>query len=281
MAKCKYCGNYVADEMYAQNNGMCNLCIRTAQGEDDLIIQKKEIIVTEEMRRAERAERELRRLKECGFDPKEYEGKTIDEYTFPPFIKYSVVDYSECGRALLLNPERANVRNVGLMIFDGLVFSFFACIGIGTAVYFFYALIFDMKGADFGAMVFLLVFSLFWNVSTYFLLGRKFFRHFQGGGAWVLLANDHIECCNAKMFNSKKSKKYYFDNIDIFYTRECNNDVTTNLVRISPQGIEEVVAKKAFRIEMENEQEGRFLEAFLKWYVQSKGVGGFGSGQKA
>ena len=39
MAKCKICGNYVADEMYNLNNGMCDLCVRTAQGDDDLIVE--------------------------------------------------------------------------------------------------------------------------------------------------------------------------------------------------------------------------------------------------
>ena len=301
MATCKYCGNYVADEMYEQNNGMCDLCIRTAQGEDDLIITPKRkdkllneptFELTKEQIRDARLRNEEKWRKDFGFEIDKYENKSFNQYTFPNFIKYEVIDYN-AEQALLIMPEKSDEKpSIFWIVVDGLKYFFFALLGL-VPVPFIFMIIFSGEKGTGPALAFLMAFFLFWSIGAYVRLGRKFFRHFKKDG-WVLITNDHFECCHGRHFDSKKAKKYYFDNVDIFYREDYKKFYVRNsygirsrkkpnrcYVRIMPQGIGGPVVKQTFDLEVANGRVGRFVEAFLKWYVQSKGVGGFGSGRQS
>ena len=276
MARCKYCGNFVEDYLYEQNNGMCNLCIRTAQGEDDLIVAPKE----REMELAgfteATSDASLRKdyEKTGGFESKKYENKSLREYTFPAFLKSGVIN-NNGEPALLITTIKSHEIASKLTVFcDGIFFSFFALLGLLPVVLIFMAASSGEKDIWI-VILFLLAFALFWNIPTYITLGRKFFRHFKKGD-WILLTNDHFECCHGRQFNIKKTKPYYFDNIKISNKIEGDKYRRVYYVKISPPGL----FKGAFKLEVPSGKDGHFVEAFLKWYINSKSVGGFGSGQK-
>ena len=278
MARCKYCGNFVEDYLYEQNNGMCNLCIRTAQGEDDPLVVRAE---PEPMPAPKVVEVE----NPFAFKPKMFDGKSIEEYDFQGVISSEIVDCPDTkeGKALLLTTHKElfgaaeKVKAILPPVLISLLFvpfSFFPlCLFIAELTKVPFAN-FKLTGDNplgflaFSLVGFGLTFLVLWNgiVKNFWIFD------------WVLLKDNCIECYRGHKFNFKKSDKYYFDDIAAFYT-DNDGGKGTHLytVEISQPSTDLGLKRHAFVMDVESGIDAEYWQEFLNWYIKRNCVGGFGS----
>lgn len=277
MAKCKICGNYVADEMYNLNNGMCDLCVRTAQGDDDLIV---EIPVETQVnpRAQEILARRAKEEEKYTFNCKNFEGKSIREYTFPDFIASKVVS----GEGFATSEALLLTTHLGITAFEiviSIIIGFFLLPFVGVGVYFTGMQIYDLvcyflgTGArDLGNILPMLAFICVWDTMVYLfvyaLILKSLFIY-----DWVLLKNDGIECYSGHSFKSKKAKKYKFQDLDVQLAIESGNKTVSYYVDFTDRHDHSFFHKKKFRLKVSMDREGRYWVDFLRWF-QSRSYGG-------
>ena len=266
MAKCRCCGNPMTDEAFALNNGMCEICVRTALGEDDPLIIRKE---PEPMPEPDVVEIE----NPFAFKPLQFEGKSIEEYDFQGLISKDVIDCPDTkdGKALLLttHKELTQSEKIKVIVPSVLIAAFLCAFGAAP-------LAFAGSSEPF-AWIWLIVFGGFGLFGLWNGIVKKLWVF-----DWVLLKDNSIECCRGRKFNSNRSDKYYFDDIAAFYTKnDQGKGAVFYNVEISQPSKDMTMTRHAFKMDVESQLEAEYWQGFLNWYIKSKCVGGFGSGQKA
>ena len=268
MARCKSCGNTMSDEAFVLNNGMCDLCVRSTQGEDDpLVIQTIPRPETEAAIAAQN--------NPYWFKPEQFEGKSIEDYDFHGML-FSRVDCpeNEYGKALLLTTHRelSDSEKAKSYISTGLISLFFSIPGI----YFLHLFAEEITKVPaggvsgdnnpykllIGVVIFLaLVVFILWNN----IVKKIVFLE------WVLLKDNCIECSRGPKFNPNKSDKYYFDDIGVFKTEDKGGrGAEFYYVEISQPSKDLNISRHAFKIEVENRMQAEYWDGFLNWYIKSK-----------
>lgn len=276
MAKCKFCGNYVADEAYVLNNGMCDLCLRSANGEDDPLVIKQEDVV-ERQREQERQAMLLANEEKDKFHPKDFEGKSIHEYKFPNFISFEIVECEDTAthEALLLTTHQPMTTiDIVITVVIGLFLSPFVAAAIGLTGYVIYLLVKWWQGN--GNLIEAIPFAVFlciWDTSVFVFVYKLILRRVYIFD-WVLLKDNGIECYVGHKFNSKKAKRYEFNNLDVRVVEKSGNRSTRYWIELSKKDAGTGVFKKSSRMEVGMKPEGEYWENFLKWYIQSRSYGG-------
>ena len=284
MAKCKLCGNAMTDEMYAMNNGMCDLCLRSANGEDDPIVASQEAPVKfsslQDRINDARAWRDELGEKEK-FHPEEFEGKSIGEFKFPDFIVPKVVYCADSlnGEALLLTRHHPfSTVDIVIIFLMGMVFFPFVAAGLFLIGLLFYSIFIGNVSGLTGnllATIVLFIFSCVWNgIIWYVVVWNVMLKGFYIYD-WVLLKDKGVECCSGHQFKSEKAKRYEFRNINIRMEMEHGKDSNDYWIEVSNGGNE-----KAFKLDVSNERQGKYWESFLKWYI-SNYRSGHGAGKRS
>ncbi len=263
MARCKFCGNPMTDEAFALNNGMCDLCIRTAQGEDDPLVVRAE---PEPMPAPKVVEVE----NPFAFKPKNFDGKSIEEYDFQGVISSEIVDCPDTkeGKALLLttHKELTSSEKIKEVVPTALVAAFLCAFGSLPLVV--------IKSSDsFFIWIWVIVFNGIGLYSLWNGIVKKFWFF-----DWVLLKDNSIECCRGNEFSSKRADKYYFDDIAAFYTKRVDGKGNAfHSLEISQPSKDMNLKRHAFTMDLETQLEAEFWQDFLNWYIKRNCVGGFGS----
>ena len=284
MAKCKYCGNSMTDEAYVMNNGMCNLCLRSSQGEDDPIIARQETPVMSMQDKLDNAwARRMSELEEKEkFHPEEFEGRSIKEFKFPEFIVSKVVFCADSlnGEALLLTTHKPfETFDIVMMVIYGLFISPFVAAGlflIGMLLYSCLGGYVDGLTGNLSSTIFLFIFACVWNGFVWggivwgTLIKRAYIYD------WVLLKDKGIECYSGHQFKSEKANRYDLRNIDIHLDRQNAKRGYSYWLKVSNAAGE----NKTFEMFVDKEREGKYWESFLKWYI-SNYCSGHGAGKRA
>ena len=281
MSKCKICGDIMTDEAYAMNNGMCELCLRSSQGEDDPLVARQYDDLNEKFEQSA-----LERLAEInrtkGFDPVAFEGRFIQEYRFPKFITSSIVPSigSRRGEALLLTTHQPYSKDdIVKHVIRGLFLLPFIVIGIMSVLF----VIYMMQGGRVEGVIenskpipYVAIFSFIWNYVTIFMTVSYVKTLYEYD--WVLLKENWIECARGHRFDSKEAERYDFNDLDIQVNKSIAN-ASRYYVEFKHKSDAADKSKFGFNMKVESETEGKYWVNLIKWYSEthSSAKRGFGT----
>lgn len=276
MAKCKFCGNYVADEVYAMNNGMCDLCLRSANGEDDPIVVNQREEISEAMREQMWQERLAAETESKKFHSNEFENKSIREYRFPSYISSEIVDCADSvtGQALLLTTHQPTTTlDIVVSVVVSVFLLPFVAAGVFITGYSIYSIANWLAGGmtgnvgeGIGMFLFACVWDTFISFFVYGLILRRLYIF-----DWVLLKDNCLECYTGHRFNAKKAKRYEFRDIDVHLVEKSGNKSYSYWIEFSDHSSGSGLFRKCFKMSVDMRNEVEYWESFLKWYIQSKG----------
>lgn len=277
MAECKICGKIMSEEAFVINNGMCDICLRTVEGDDDPILETPQIDIkpsSNDINEKFKAYEEKLR-KEREFDAKNFEGKAIDEFKFPNFI-WNEIRYSETGFSdkslLLCSRGKMDTIEIVLAVIGMLFLSPFIIVGIGLIVMLIYANFFGTVGGltgIVGANIFVIFFTIIWNAFIWGMIWNVG-MHKIWGKAWINIKEGEIECCTGRKFKPSKVKKFLISNVKAFYIEKDSGKRTVYEVYITPDEKDAINSKQAFKFELEYKYAAEYWQDFLKWYIRSK-----------
>ena len=273
MAKrCAICGNQMVSSSFGHDKQICDLCLRAASGADDPVIHDAipHVPFGKEEKRREALRRET--LEKGRFDLENFEGKTISQYKFPPFITSKVLK-PKAGignEALLICPRRMGRLELAVyLLFNGPVILLIVLIGLGSIVFSVYA-IFTLSDW----MMLAIPLAIIWNL-IFFIVFKMHSKEFEND--WVKLNADSIEFDHGLFFNSERAKILSIDNVKASYVSKNSGAISfgkfgeisrwnhfVRIVSIIPMSNGE---RELIEFAIVEEYMAIYWQEFLNWYI--------------
>lgn len=245
------------DALYDAQNGLCDVCMQAALGENDLILSQAP--KSEAERSAEEADAEKQKLK---FDPSAFEGKKFRDYKFPEFIEemYLGADDGQDQDVIVIVKKPLKPEDQSAMTLMFIIVSvMFSALGIGM-IWLVSSQILDGRYSSTTDLVVFIGIALL--IAGFCFLMIRFGYHMVICRPWITLHDQYIQCYLGKTYRMDKGFRMKRQYLSLTYEyHPKNSDYHIELTSSE---------NRKFEFYVTSEAEAEYWKDFIQWFANQK-----------